>query len=99
MVEIKHTKYYELKMRSNKVEYSTATGLHCTTHNVKVTFFVLELSIRKIIEHRFHFNNDKVGSGVGYDMIIGRDLMVQLGLTDDFDNQVLQCYDDILPMK
>ena len=32
-------------------------------------------------------------------MIIGRDLMVQLGLTDDFDNQVLQWYDDILPMK
>ena len=99
MVEIKHTKYYELKMRSNKVEYITATGLHCTMHNVKVPFFVLELSSRKIIEHRFHFNNDKVGSGIGYDIIIGRDLMVQLVLKDDFKNQVLQWYDDILPMK
>ena len=26
MIEIKRTKHYELRMRSNKVEYSTAAG-------------------------------------------------------------------------
>ena len=29
---------------------------------------------------------------MGYDMIICRDLMVQLGLADDFNHQVLQWY-------
>ena len=38
MINIKHTKYYEHKMRSNKGEYITAAGLYCTTHDVKVPF-------------------------------------------------------------
>ena len=76
-------------MRSNKLKYSAATWLHCTTHDVKVTFFVLELSSRNIIEHLFHVNNDKFGSGIGYDMIIGLDLIVQLGLAEDFKNKLL----------
>ena len=33
---------------------------------------------------------DKGELGIGYDMIIGRDLMVQIGLTADFKRQVLQ---------
>ena len=73
--------------------------MHCTTHDVKVPFFVLELSRNKIIEHHFHVNNDRVGSGIVYDMIICRDLMVKLGLMDDFKNQVLQWYDGTLSMK
>ena len=28
MIKIKHTKYYERKMRYNKLEYSTAAGLY-----------------------------------------------------------------------
>ena len=38
-IKIKYTKYYERRMRSNKEEYSTAAGLYCTTHNIKMTFF------------------------------------------------------------
>ena len=53
---------------------------------------MLEFYIRKIINHQFHVNNDKGESGIGYDMIIGRDLMVQLGLTAYFKCQVLQWY-------
>ena len=33
-----HTKHYERKMRSNRVEYGTAADVYCTTHYVKVTF-------------------------------------------------------------
>ena len=43
-----------------------------------------------MINHRFHVNNKKGESGIGYDMIISLDLMVQLGLTADFKRQVLQ---------
>ena len=84
MIKIGHTKHYERKMWFNKVEYSTAAGVYCTTHDVKVPFFIPEFSISKIINHRFHVDNDKVELGIGYDMIIGRDLIVQLDPTAEF---------------
>ena len=51
MIKILHTKNYGRKMRSNKVEYSTAAGVYCTTHDVKVLFCMTELSSSKIINH------------------------------------------------
>ena len=77
-------------MQYNKVEYSTASGVYCTTHDVKVPFCMPEFSGNKIIHHSFHVDNDKRESGIGCDMIIGRDLMVHLGLMDNFRRQVLQ---------
>ena len=73
--------------------------MYCTTHEFKMLFCVPEFYIRKIINHQFHVNNEKGESGIGYDMIIGRDLMVQLGLTADFKHQVLQWYGDTVHMK
>ena len=86
-------------MRSNKVEYSTATGLYCTMHDVKVPFCTSDFSSIKIFNQRFHVDNDKGKSGIGHDMIIGRDLMVQLVLTDDFKRQVVQWDGATVPMK
>ena len=59
-------------------------------HDVKVTFWIAELSYRNIINHQINVKNNKQESGMGYDMIIGRDLMVQLVLTADFKHQILQ---------
>ena len=86
-------------MCSNKVEYSTAAGVYCTTHDVKVPFCMPELSRSKIINHCFHVDNHKGKSGIGYDMIIDHDLMVQLGLTSDFKRQLLQWDGDTVQMK
>ena len=58
-----------------------------------------EFSSSKIINHCFHVDNDKSESGIGYDMIISRDLMVHLGLMDDFKRQVLQWDDATVHMK
>ena len=58
-----------------------------------------KFSRSKINNHRFHVNNDKGESGIGYEIIIGRYLMVQLGLTVDFNHQVLQWYGATLHMK
>ena len=58
MINRNHTKYYEHKMRYEKVEYSTATGLYCTTYDVKVTFCMPEFSNSKIIGHRLHAVNE-----------------------------------------
>ena len=41
------------------------------------------------MNHHFHVDNNKGESGLGFDMIICRDLIVKLGLTDEFKNQVL----------
>ena len=49
-----------------------------------------ELTSSKIINHCFHVDNVKGESGIGNDMIVDRDLMVQLGLIADFKRQVLQ---------
>ena len=90
MIKRRYTKYYEGKMRSNNVEYSMSTGLYCTTHEFKVSFFMPYFSSSKIIEHRFHVDKDKGELRIGYNMIIGRDLIVQLGVTTDFKCQVFQ---------
>ena len=86
-------------MCSNKVEYSTATEQHCTTHDVEAPFFILEQDSSKIILHRLHPDNNKGESVIGYDMIIGLDLMVQLGLSVRFKRQVLQQDGATVPMK
>ena len=99
MIKRRHTKHYERKMRSNKVEYSTASGVYCTTHDVKVPFCMLELSSRKTINHPFNVDNDKGSSGIGYDIIIGRDLMVQLCIMADFKSQFLPWDEATLHMK
>ena len=57
-----------------------------------------EFSIRKIINDRFHVNNNNDESGIGYYMIIDRDLMVQLGLKAQFKSRVLQWNGDTVHM-
>ena len=51
---------------------------------------MLEFSISNIINHQFHVDNDEGELGIGYVMIIGRDLMLQLGLAAYFKHKVLQ---------
>ena len=86
-------------MRSNKVEYIKAIGVYCTAHDVKVPFCTPKFSSSKIINRRFHVNNDKGELGIGYDMILSRYLMVKLGLTADSKCQVLRWYGATLHMK
>ena len=89
-IKRKHTKHYERRMRYNKVEFSTAAGAYCTTHKPKLPFCMPYFSNSKIIQHRFHVDNNKRKSGIGYDMIIDRDLMVKLGLLTESKRQFLQ---------
>ena len=99
MINRKHTKDYERNMRSNKVEYITAAGIYCTAHDAKGTVCMSEFSSSKIINHLFHINNTRCESGIGYGLIIGRELMVKLGPTADFKHQVLQWDGATIHMK
>ena len=78
------------------VEYSS---VYCTTHDVIVTSRMPEFSSSKILNHRFLVGNNKGKSVIDYEMIIGRDLMVQLGLTDRFNLQGLQWYGATVHIK
>ena len=64
--------------------------MYFITHDVNVPFCMPELFGSKISNHCFHVDNNEGKSGIGYDTIIGRDLMVQLGPTSNFKHQVLQ---------
>ena len=68
-------------------------------HDAKVPFFMPELSSIKIIQNRFHFDKNKGKSGIGYNIIIGCDLMVQLVLSAGLNHQVLQWYGVTVTMK
>ena len=69
------------------------------THDIKILFCMPDFSNSKIIEYHFHVKTYKGKLGIGYGMIIGRDLMVQLGLSADFKHQILQWHGVTLPMK
>ena len=56
-------------------------------------------SIRNIILHHFHVDNNEGKSGIGYEIIIGHDMMVQLLLSDDFNDQVRQWDGATVPTK
>ena len=77
-------------MRSNILEYITANVVHCTTHDVKVSFACRNFLSESLLINRFYVDNNNGESGIGYDMIIGRDLMVQIFLMAYFKRQVLQ---------
>ena len=68
-------------------------------NDVKVPFSMSEFSISNIIEHHFHVDNDKGKSGTGYLMLIGHDLMAQLGLSTYFKHRFLQWDGAKVPMK
>ena len=99
MIKRRHTKPYDRNASSNRVEFSIAVGPYCTTHDVKVTFCMPDFSSSKIILHHFNVDKNEGDSGIGYAMIFGHDLMVQLGISDDFKHQVLQWDGATVPMK
>ena len=73
--------------------------MYCTTYDVKVPFTCRSFSSSKINNHHFHSNNGKGEFGVGYDRIIGPDLVVQLGLMADLRRHFLQGCGATVPME
>ena len=77
-------------MRSNKVESGTVVGVYCMMHDVKGPFCMIDFSSSNIINHRFHVDKYKIKSGIFYEIIIVRYIMVQLDLKAKFKHQFLQ---------
>ena len=76
MINCKHINTYTSKLRADNYKYSNDSGLYTTTHDVKVTFRIIEFYSRKIKTHFFHADNVKGDDRIRYDMIIVHELMV-----------------------
>ena len=99
MVKKSFVRKFREKFRKNKQEYDTAGGTYTSNYDVKIDFTMPEFSASKIINQRFHVDNEEEDMNIGYDMIIGRDLMVKLGLITDYERKVLMWDGVSVPMR
>ena len=78
----------------NKQQYDTAGGTYTSDQDIRINFMMPKFSASKIINQRFHVDNEEEDMNIGYDMIIRRDLMTKLGLI------TVLTWDDIsVPMR
>ena len=78
-----------------KQQWNTALGVTTTSEKAMIQFSLPEFYEKTIIQKEVHvFSTD-----MSYDMIIGRDLMTELGINIDFFNQKIKWQDAEIPMK
>ena len=69
MTNMEHLDPFKANPRSNIVEYSTASGKLCTTHDLKVLFFMKKVSIQKIVTNFLRLNDYKENTRIYYDIL------------------------------
>jgi hypothetical protein len=72
-------------------------GTFYTSGKCKTNFILNEFYENKVIEWTLHV--DKTSGPHQYDMIVGRDLMSQLGIILDFDGQTMTWIESTIKMK
>ena len=81
--------------KSSQQQWNTAGGAATSTEKATIQFNLPEFYAKTIIQKDvFVFNNE-----MNYDMIIGRDLMTELGISLDFFYQKVKWQDAEIPMK
>ena len=91
-------KNLKINKRTSKdsTEWTTAAGTLTTLAKCQVNFLLPELSPTKTIHHKFHVTENRI---TNYDMVIGRDLLQELGIDLKFSNQSIVWDDGDIPMK
>jgi hypothetical protein len=92
---VKHLKH---KFKKNLIQYEVAGGAFNTTKEVKVRFTLPEFSEGKIVTHKFQIDKT-TEDGIGYDAIIGRDLLLTMGINLNFKDEVVEWDRMVSPMK
>ena len=64
---------------------------------MKLTITLDEFGRNTKINHAFDFNENE--DGIGYDMIIGRDLLNKLNIDVRFSDGTIKSEDQVIPMK
>ena len=75
--------------------WNTGNGVLLTNTTVQTHFVLPELYNDRVIEHTFNV----LAMDIGYDMVIGTDLMSDLGLRLDFQNQGIEWDEASIPFK
>ena len=81
--------------REETTEWQTAIGTFHTSEHTKVQFFLPEFHETRLIEWDVHVTDQKSN----YDLIIGGDLMTELGIKIDYKEQCVTWDDVNVPMK
>ena len=89
--------YKNTFFRKEKSSYKTADGCFNSRYSMKIHFTLDEFGKATIISHRFDLDESK--DGIGYDMIIGRDLLRQLNIDVRFSNGTIKWEDQLVRMK
>ena len=75
--------------KSRTMKWSTKGGNFTTTGTCNLLFRLPELDTHKTVHWKVHI--DASTGPTRYDMIVGRDLMKELKLIQDFDNEQIKC--------
>ena len=90
-------KYQKSFFKNSEVSYKTAASTFTSKHSMELTITLDEFGRATKIKHTFDL--DESQKGIGYDMIIGRDLLNQLDIDMRFSDSTLKWEDQIVPMK
>jgi Aspartyl protease len=82
----------------NKTTWSIMGGQFITDKTGLVTFSLPEFNLKKQISWVFHVD-DRSESSSTYDMIIGQDLLGELGIILNFNDKTVTWDTDTIPMK
>jgi hypothetical protein len=85
---------------SNTTTWSTMGGKYTTNKTGFVTFSLPEFNLKKQMCSSWAFHvDDRSESSSTYDMIIGRDLLGELGIIMNFNDPTVTWDTDTIPMK
>ena len=87
---------YCLNKEKSHKNFSTANGAYQTKYESEVFFTLPEFSDSKIVKWNFAVAKSE---DIGYDMVIGRDLMESLGIDILFSKKVVTWEGNELPMR
>lgn len=98
-IVLKHIIHKELRQWRSSVEWGTMGSKYVTNRKDHLDFYLLEFNPKKVIKHIVHVDESTNPNLDQYDMIMGHDLLVLLGLKINFDNQEMTWEDNIAPFK
>ena len=99
MVRDSMAQYKNIHYKKQETVWSTAGGNYTTSETASVDFKLPDFSESREIQWNFHISNEKNNDNLGYDVIIGRDLMKELGMIIDFENCQVKWKELSIPMR
>ena len=90
-------KYRNSFFKKSEASYKTAAGIFNSRFSMKLTITLDEFGGNTKISHTFDLDENK--EGIGYDMIIGRDVLNELNIDVRFSDGTIKWEDQLIPMK